>query len=117
MKDEAQSRDRRDGNTVTFRLQLDALHVLVGRAKLLGVSRHQLAQLYVLQMLALEETQGDLTAGFEAVRKDITEMRAEIALGVEALLLTSGKYEPQEARKWVQSQFHIPIADLKAPAK
>lgn len=62
MKSEPHSHARRDKNTVNFRLQPDAWLVLSGRAELLGVAPHQLAQVYVLQMLALEETQGDLTA-------------------------------------------------------
>ena len=100
-----------DDNTVTFRLPPDELLELVQRADRLQISRGLLAQYYLSQMLCVEHDLFVTKGIIENVVATIDEMRHEMAIGVEALLLASGNVSEPDARRWVKSQMKITAPD------
>ena len=106
-------RKRGGGNnsTVTYRPEEDDLLELIRRADRLRVSRHLLGREYVSQMLAVEQDRSDVLAALQQLFFTITELRKDVAIGVEAILLASGQFTEKEAHEWVVSQFKIHIPD------
>jgi hypothetical protein len=113
MKKGAKPRRKTDDNTITFRLPPDEFLELVQRGDRLGISRHLLGQHYVTQMLNVEYDHSNVVAVTEHLANNITELRKDVAIAVEALLLASGQYSEEDARGWVKSQFKILIPNVE----
>lgn len=90
---------------VGFKLDNDAFTVLEARASELGTSFHLLAREYVIQSLAQEEQLKVFIRSLEALLHELIELRKDCALSTEALLVSAGQANEQEARKWVSHNF------------
>lgn len=91
--------------TISFRLDDPSSRVLAERATRLGVSPHELARHYVLEILQQAEERAALREAVVALHKEITGFREDIALATEALLASAGKVTDQEAHAWVEEHF------------
>jgi hypothetical protein len=93
---------RTKSQTTGFRLDPEFLEALKGRAEILNVSTHDLARQYVMERLMEEDEKGATLNALEVVHKQLLELRSDIALAAEAILISGGACEEDEARKWVQ---------------
>ncbi len=87
---------------VGFRLDTEAHSVLAQRAALLGVSAHELARYFVLAILAEGEERNELRESVDSLQTNVEELRQDLAMVVEVLLVTSGKVSESAAREWVK---------------
>ena len=87
--------------TIGFRLDLDSSRVLAERAARLGVSPHELARHYVVELLHESEERAAFRTAFEQVQQNLEQFRNDFAFAVEALLSSAGKVSKEEARTWV----------------
>ena len=105
---------RNASGPIAFRLEEDLREVLVSRAEELGVSPHLLARHYVTEQLYEAEDRSAARESLTTLQTDLRELRADLALAVEALLVSAGKVPAAEARKWVEESFH-PAASAPVP--
>lgn len=90
---------------IGFRLDEESSAVLCHRAAALGVSPHDLARRYLIEVLHEPEERAALRAAVVALHQEITGTREDIALATEALLASAGKVTDQEAHAWVEEHF------------
>lgn len=88
--------------TIGFRLEIEARAELASRAKALGVSSHDLARHYVLQMLHDTDERREVRNAILALRQEMIELRKDVSVSTEALLTSAGKIAPGEARSWTR---------------
>lgn len=88
--------------TIGFRLDTDARAILTRRAIALGISPHDLARHYVLELLHCNEERAALRDAIVQLRQEIIESRKDTALSTEALLASAGKASPEEASSWTR---------------
>lgn len=91
--------------TVGFRLEDKLQLELCRRAKALGVSHHELARHYVVEMLRESEDRAELRKVVNALCEHVREARKDIALSTEALLISTGT-EEKEARTWKERNLY-----------
>ena len=84
--------------TIKFRFEEEHSALLAERAARLGISPHELAREYVLEMLHEGEERAALRAAVASLRQDIF-----VAAG--ALLTSAGKMSREEARAWVKTNY------------
>ena len=95
-------------NNVNFRLDDLAYDQLLTRARQFGLSHHLYARECLVNVLNEPVDRAELARLVAAQEATVRELRIDLALSVEALLIASGNYTAQEARTWVQSQFNMP---------
>ena len=88
--------------SIAFRLDGGSRRVLMQRASELAVSPHVLARHYVLELLGEAEERAALREAVLELQTQVNQLRADLALAVEALLVSAGQVPPSEARQWVE---------------
>jgi hypothetical protein len=88
--------------TVGFRMDDERYGELSERAKNLGVSPHELARQYVIEVLSEGEERTALREAVNALIEHVREARKDIGLSTEALLASAGTLDEKEARDWKQ---------------
>ena len=91
--------------TIGFRLDPAANRELATRAERLGLSSHQLARDYVIQMLQASEQGTNLKNANDSVHAHLCELREDLSLAIETLLIAAGNVEKTEARAWIAANF------------
>ena len=112
--DLSRARAKKQAGPIGFRLDDTARRILAQRADQLGSSAHALARHYVVEQLGEAEDREMLRAEVTALRGELTVLRTDLALAVEALLVSAGKVPAAEARKWVEESFQ-PAASPPVP--
>ena len=87
---------------ISFRLDDAALDVLEQRAVQRRMSRHELARQYVEDELFETEERAALRDAIITLQRDLIHLRSDLALASEALLVSAGKVQPEEAHTWVE---------------
>jgi polyhydroxyalkanoate synthesis regulator phasin len=108
MKTANQKSKEPNGNTATtvgFRLDEESREALDRRAKRLGVSTHELARDFVFEVLWEGQERAELRHAVSALHREVSELRKDIALALEALLVSTGKATEDEARVYVEENF------------
>lgn len=90
---------------IGFRLDEATRQVLGERAAALGVSPHELARRYLIEVLHEPEERAALREALVCLHKEIAGVREDIPLAVEALLTSAGKVTAAEARAYVEEHF------------
>ena len=90
---------------IGFRLDDASREVLGERAAALGVSPHELARRYLIEVLHEPEERAALREALVVLHKEITGIREDIPLAVEALLTSAGKVTAADARAYVEEHF------------
>jgi hypothetical protein len=88
---------------VGFRLDPEQLSALTEQADERGVSPHRLAHDFVIEGLEGKDEADDIAGEFQILRRQLFELREELALITEALLVSAGKTSSETARNWVDS--------------
>lgn len=103
-------RDNQEGRTkpsapppIGFRLDVDSLRLLTEKAARSNVSVHELARTYVLEMLHMSEQIDRVGFAITNVWDDLYELREDLALSVQTLLVSAGKINRAEAEAWVDN--------------
>lgn len=91
--------------TIGFRLDPSASKTLADRARRLGVSSHQLARDYVMQALQAGDQEARLKDATDSVHAHLHELREDLSLALEALIIVAGDLEQKEARAWMKQNF------------
>ena len=97
-------------DTIGFRLSPDQMEVLEAtvRRTCPGMSVHLYVKSIVLEQLGMEEAPKEESAD---IHRELQELRREIALATEALLVSSsGGMEPitrEQAKEWVRKNFNL----------
>ena len=91
--------------TIGFRLDEESSGLLSARARSLGVSPHELARHYVIELLHEPDERSALRAAVASLSELITRMREDQVLGLEALLTSAGKVTEKDAHRWVKDNF------------
>jgi hypothetical protein len=89
---------------VGFRLGDEESRRLLGqRAARLGVSPHDLARYYVLEMLQERQERAVLREALGELHEQFQQFRADFAFAVQGLLTSAGKVSENQARAWVNA--------------
>ena len=96
-------------NKVSFRLGVADLEVLAAVATAQSSSPGLLAKQWVLDRLenpqsSSSQQAADVEAIIQTVHTHLVEVRRELAISVESILVASGRVSKEEARKWVDDQ-------------
>ena len=92
--------------TVGFRLGDEKYVELSRRAKGLGVSPHELARYYVVEMLLEKEGRTELRKVADALGEHIREAGKDIALASEALLSSVGTVSEKQTQEWTRQNLN-----------
>ena len=92
-------------NTVGFRLGPEYGKVLATRANALGVSSHELARRYLIEVLEESEERAVLRQAVQTLNGNLTHFRDDFIFAIEALLASAGKVKENEAAAWVDEHF------------
>jgi len=87
---------------IGFRLDPANNRLLAERAAQLGISPHELARHYVLELLQQHEERAALRTAFEELHQNLHQFRSDFAFAVEALLTSAGQVPKDEAQTWVE---------------
>ncbi len=101
--------------TIGFRLDEASLRILAERAKRLGLSIHELARHYVIEVLQEPEERSALREAVETVQREIMASREDLAVATEAILVSSGNIEESQARKWVDENLKTACSPSRHP--
>lgn len=96
--------------TIGFRLDEASGVELAARAGRLGVSPHELARQYVLQILQEGQERTALHEAVIDVNQELGRLRDDLSLAVEALLMSAGQVEEADAHQWVQKHLAGPLS-------
>ena len=88
--------------TISFRLDPESSRALTARAGQLGVSPHDLARHYVIELLQESAERAALRSAFEQFHQNLQQFRSDFAFAVEAILTSAGQVSKDEARAWVE---------------
>src|SRR5262245_789984 len=99
---------KRRNNGVNFRLEETHLLELKQRAARLGISSHRMGRQYVEDMLNSQYDRTQMIDAIKMLGDNIINLRRNVALSVEALLLAAGRQTDEEIEEWVKEQFKIP---------
>ena len=92
-------------STVGFRLDPEHGEVLAARAKALGVSSHELARRYLIEVLDESEERAALRAAVQSLSGHLLQFRDDFIFATEALLASGGKVKEADARAWIDEHF------------
>ena len=108
MRRKAPKKEKKD-NHVNFRLDDDlAYDRLLTLARQFDLSHNLYARECLINLLNEPLERAELTRRVAAQEAAVNELRSDLALSVQALLIASGNYTEQEAHSWVQEQFNVP---------
>lgn len=88
---------------IGFRLDEDNARLLIERAAEQKVSPGELARACVIEIMHQAEALAELDRALMRLKDGLDQSAARNALGVEALLVSAGKVEGEEALKWVDA--------------
>ena len=89
--------------TIGFRLDHDSAKALAERAAQLGVSPHKLSQSLVVAALCEKQKVAELCEVVGALAQGMFQLREELALMAEVLLVHGGKMSSDKAQSWVDT--------------
>ena len=90
------------GKVITFRVSEAELSELESRADSEKVTIQQFAKRALLERL--EDAQGNVALAVSALKEELLELRQDLAVSTEALLVTAGKVPPEDALKFVSEK-------------
>ncbi len=93
---------------VSCRLEPKFNEALEGRAVELKMTKSDLVRNYVIAGLSEDSTKVTLHEELPAIREEIKQLRRDLSLLAEALVISAGNMEPAKARKWAQDNFFAP---------
>lgn len=88
--------------TFGFRLDSGNRGKLEARAKKTGVTPSELAREIIVESLNDEKELDRLRLKVSAVEGELSELRKDFSVAIEALLAASGKVTPEQAKEWVR---------------
>lgn len=91
--------------TIGFRLDPENRACLQQRAGALGISPHELAREYVIEMLQAEKERCNLHAALLDLHQALLRLRGDVATTAEAILIAAGEVDPKEARAYIERVF------------
>jgi hypothetical protein len=91
--------------TVGFRLNPEHGCILAGRASALGVSPHELARRYLIEVLEEAEERAALRQAVTTLNGNLLKFRDEFIFALEAVLASAGKVERADVRAWIDEHF------------
>lgn len=89
----------------TCRLEREYRDVLESRAKDLNLNLSDLVRQYVVEGLREDATKVTLHQELPAISEEIKQLRRDLSLLAEALMIRAGKMEPAAARTWAVKNF------------
>ena len=92
-------------DTVGFRLDPEHGEVLAIRATALGVSSHELARCYLIELLEESEERAAPREEVQSLNANLTHFRDDFIFATEALLASGGKVKEVDARAWIDEHF------------
>ncbi len=93
-------------STIGFRLDPESNRVLVERAAVLGVSPHELARIYVCEVLQEPVERAAMREAAIEIFSVLTQFRQDFAFSVEAMLISAGKVSQSQAQDWVEEHLN-----------
>ena len=99
----ASPRGEKQGPANTFRLSAEDEELLLERATEKGTNRHQTAKDLAAAALKKNDAGREVIEKIELIQRQIFELREEISLMAEVLLVNAGKRSREEASQWVDS--------------
>lgn len=91
---------------VNFRLEHELFEELVRRGEQQGIGHHEMARIYVREILSEKEERVALRAAVNSMNRTLVHLRHEFAVAVEALLASAGKVDEAKAKEWVVKHFN-----------
>jgi hypothetical protein len=88
------------GKVISFRVGEEDLPDLERRAETAGQTVHEVAKRALRK--SFENQTNEMAISLSAIQEELTDLRQDIAVSVEALLLLSGKVGPADALKFVR---------------
>ena len=85
-----------------FRIEPEYRELLIQQAKALNVDFSELVRRIVIQHLREEDAKASHYQALCEFKRELLEIRRDIALTAEALLTGAGKLEAKEARHWAK---------------
>jgi hypothetical protein len=89
---------------IAFRLPGDALEQVEQAAKRRAVSVNELARETLLAALSTEEDSHRIALRVTAIEGELSELRRDLAVATQAILVTAGKVPPEEAEKFAREK-------------
>lgn len=94
------TRSNNENKPTSCRLDPRFNEALEGRACELKMTKSDLVRKYVIAGLSEDATKITLHEELPAIREEIKQLRRDMSLLAEAVLICSGKLDPEKARKW-----------------
>lgn len=93
---------------VQFRLDPDLFAKLEQLARAANTTPGLIARLLVAQALNTKAEHEQMTASLTSQNHTLLELRRDVRISVEAMLIAAGKMEPADAREWVSQNLLQP---------
>lgn len=114
------NKPRPEPQVISFRLDSQHWERMCERAQALELSTHALARFYVTEALMASTQMADLGTALHELHVELQQLlsavhqlhaelkgqRADLALGVQALLASAGKSTAKEAKAWVEQSLN-----------
>lgn len=94
---------------ISFRLDGEALQALEEAALRTGVSVHEWAKKAVVRELESGNLLPKIALTNEAIKDELTELRKDISVATEALLVSAGKVTHEQASKFVKANMKVGV--------
>jgi len=89
---------------ISFRLNGDVLEQIEDSAKRRAVSVNELARETLLAALSADEDSHRMALRVTAIEGELLELRRDLAVATQAILVTAGKVPPEEAEKFAREK-------------
>ena len=93
---------KKDEKIIGFRLDNSLLYRLEEAAERAGISPHEWAKRATIRELESGSQLPKLTLQTESIKQELAELREDLALATEALLVSAGKASNEQASKFVK---------------
>jgi hypothetical protein len=90
---------------IGFRLDPASRSLLDQKAASQNMSAGELARSYVIEMLHMAEQIDRVGFIITNIWEDVDQLRADLAVSVQTLLVSAGKVDQADAEKWVDNNF------------
>lgn len=104
------TRSSQPPTTVGFRLEPEAMQVLVARAAQLHISPHRLAQRYVTEALTEAVERSVLLEKMNLLQDEVAASRGDLALATRAILRATDNLDDKEITEWVTKNLNLPCS-------